>query len=93
MEVIQGPYKTIGFQQLATLTASTGLTVPVGARCAYIQCEAQAVRMRGDGTAPTAAIGLRLTTTAAPFFYQGDLASLRFIEEVAGGKINCEFLG
>jgi hypothetical protein len=86
------PHKVIGFQQLASLGSSTALTVPAGARVAYISAEAQVVRFRDDGTAPTAAIGHRLLLTAGPFLYQGDLNAVRFIEEAGGGKINVSYL-
>ena len=85
-----------GFQQITVLTASTALTVPTSAvvgkaRLAFIQSEAQAVRWRDDGTAPTAAIGNRILTTGDGFWYTGDLSTIRFIEETATAKLNVSY--
>ena len=39
-------------------------------------------------TAPTATVGMLLKTTDAPFYYDGDLSSIRFIESAAPGVLN-----
>jgi hypothetical protein len=91
-ETRHGPYRVVGFQQLANVDAATGLTVPAGARLAYISAEAQVVRLRDDGTNPTAAIGLRIPIGVSPFLYLGDLAAAKFIGEAAGGKVNVTYL-
>lgn len=80
-----------GFQQITVLSAAVALTVPVGAKYALIQAEAQAVRWRDDGTNPTAAIGNRILTTSDGLFYTGQLAALRFIEEVASAKLDISY--
>lgn len=77
----------LGYQQITALTASTALTVPVGAGAVMIVPETQAVRWRDDGTAPTATVGFPLAV-ATPLFYRGNLAALRFIEQTASAKIN-----
>lgn len=87
-------YKVVGYQQITALNASVGLTVPAadvtGAKCnaVLLQPEAQTVRFRDDGTAPTAAIGMILNTGLAPFYYDGDLSAIRFIETAASAKLN-----
>ena len=85
--------KACGFQQLATLTASIGLTVPTTAdgtkaNACIIVATGQNVRWRDDGTAPTATVGMLLKTTDAPFYYDGDLSAIRFIESAASGVLN-----
>ena len=91
-ETRQGPYRSKGFQQLASLAAATSLTVPNGARLAYLSAEAQDVRLRGDGTDPTAAIGLLVKAGSQPFLYQGDINTLKAIEAAASAKLNVEYL-
>lgn len=94
------PMKVVGFQQITSLAASTALTVPAGAKMALVSAEAQNIRIRSDGTAPTAAIGLRLIglpgatapPEASPVLLLQDPTALRFIEEVAGAKLNVEYL-
>lgn len=78
-----------GFQTLTAAT-STALTVPAGSKYAIIQALTQNVRWRDDGTAPTAAIGIRLTA-GADLFYTGELANLRFIQEAATAEINVSY--
>nr|DAH84771.1 MAG TPA: hypothetical protein [Caudoviricetes sp.] len=84
-------YVPLGYQQISSLAASTPLTVPPGANFALIDCEAQAVRWRDDGTAPTAAIGMPMAVADAPLDYSGNLAALRFIEQTAGAKLNISY--
>ena len=52
----------LGYQQITSLTASTALTVPAGATLAVIVPESQSVRWRDDGVAPTASVGMPLTS-------------------------------
>jgi hypothetical protein len=80
----------LGYQQIASLSSSTALTVPSGATLAVITPESQAIRWRDDGTAPTSAIGMPL-----PLFtvlsYDGDLQKIRFIEQAASAKLNISY--
>lgn len=81
-----------GFQQIAaaTLVASTALTVPKTARAALIQVEAQAVRMRADGVAPTAAVGVTIASGDL-LLVVGSLQFLRFINATAGTILNVQY--
>ena len=81
-----------GYQQIAaaTLAASTALTPPVGSRIAQINVEAQAVRWRDDGVAPTATVGM-LIPVGTTFEYDGDLTAVRFIAATAGTILNVSF--
>ena len=85
----------LGFQQITSLSSSTGLTLPtvplgIMPKMAVIHCESQAVRWRDDGTAPTASVGMQLPV-GGELIYDGDLNAIRFIEEVASAKLNVSF--
>jgi|PlaIllAssembly_1097288.scaffolds.fasta_scaffold03422_2 hypothetical protein len=88
----------LGYQQITSLSASTGFTLPStdpnGLNCtpavALIIAETQGVRWRDDGVAPTASVGMPLAT-GIPLQYDGDLSKIRFIEQVAGAKLNISY--
>ena len=82
--------KPLGYQQLTTLSAAVGLTVPAGAVGAIIVPEAQAVRWRDDGTNPSATVGMPLAVAAA-LEYAGDLSAIKFFEQTAGAKLNVTY--
>jgi len=84
-------YTPLGYQQISSVATSTALTVPPGANLALIDCEAQAVRWRDDGTAPTATVGMSMAVADAPLEYSGNLSALRFIEQTAGAKLNIAY--
>jgi hypothetical protein len=80
--------KPKGYQQITSLAAATGLTVPVGgAKYALIKCETQSVRWRDDGTDPTAAIGM-LIDVGDEFWYTGDITKIKFIQTTATAVLN-----
>lgn len=87
-----------GYQQITTLSSSTALTVPTvdvnGLACkpamALITAETQAVRWRDDGTAPTASVGMPLAA-GVTLQYDGDLTQIRFIEQLAGARLNVTY--
>jgi hypothetical protein len=88
----------LGYQQITSLSASAGLTVPQtdlnGLACkpsiAIITAEAQAVRWRDDDVAPTATVGMPLAA-GATLQYDGDLTKIKFIEQTASAKINVTY--
>jgi hypothetical protein len=88
----------LGYQQITSLSASTGLTVPnrdlnglnQKPVIALITPEGQAVRWRDDGIAPTAAIGMPLAV-GVTLQYDGDLTQIKFIEQTASAKINISY--
>ena len=80
----------VGYQQITSVSASTALTIPAGANVALIQAEAQAVRWRDDGTAPTASVGMSLAADET-LPYTGNLSAIRFIEQTAGAKLNVSY--
>lgn len=79
----------VGYQQI-TVTTVQGLTVPKGATCAVIAVEAQAVRWRDDGVAPSATVGMPLLVGAS-LEYGGTLSAIQFIAETPGGIINVSY--
>jgi hypothetical protein len=87
-----------GYQQITTLTASTGLTIPTLAPdglnakpvFALILAEGAPVRWRDDGTAPTASVGMPLAV-GVPLQYDGDLTKIRFIQQSASGILNISY--
>ena len=60
--------------------SSSGTTV-------IFQPEAQSIRWRPDGIAPTAAVGF-LVTAGTTVKYTGDLTKVKFIEVAGGGTLN-----
>ena len=87
----------LGYQQITPNTA-TSLTVPARApdgskqqvTFAIITPEGQNVRWRDDGTDPTASVGMPIYVGTS-LLYDGNLANLRFINMVAGGKVNVSY--
>jgi hypothetical protein len=87
-----------GYQQITTLTASVGLTIPARAPdglnakpvFALIIAEGAPVRWRDDGTAPTASVGMPLAV-GVPLQYDGDLTKIRFIQQSASGILNISY--
>jgi hypothetical protein len=88
----------LGYQQITSLSSSTGLTVPStdlnGLSCrpaiAIITPETQAVRWRDDGVAPTASVGMPLAV-GVTLQYDGDISQIRFIEQTGSAKINISY--
>lgn len=89
---------TLGYQQITSLSSATALTVPTkdlnGLNCrpsiAIITPEAQAVRWRDDGVAPTATVGMPLAV-GVTLQYDGDITKIKFIDQVAGAKLNITY--
>lgn len=81
----------LGYQQITSLSASTGLTVPAGgATMAVITPETQNIRWRDDGVEPTASVGMPISA-GSYFIYDGDLKRIRFIETTAGAILNISY--
>lgn len=88
----------IGYQQITSLSAATGLTVPATDKngnkqqptFALIIAESKDVRWRDDGTDPTASVGMPLAI-GVPLQYDGDLTRIKFIETAASAKINISY--
>jgi len=89
-KVFPAPREPLGYEQVTALSASTGLTVPAGARLAVIHVQTQAVRWRDDGGAPTSTVGMPLAIDDI-FLYVGDLAAIRFIEGTPTAVLNVSY--
>lgn len=86
--------KPLGYQQLTNITAATALTVPPGARFARLRAEAQDVRFRDDGTAPTASAGDLLRASDTDWLmYDGNLRAIQVIAAAAGAILNVSYYG
>lgn len=82
----------LGYQQITSLAAAAALTVPAGATMALVQAEAENVRWRDDGTAPTATVGMILFSTDDPqAFSGGQLRAAQFIALSAGSILNVSY--
>lgn len=89
---------SLGYQQITSLGSAANLTVPARdkmgnkqqATIALITPEAQAVRWRDDGTAPTSTVGMPLAV-GVTLQYDGDLTNIKFIEQASGAKINISY--
>jgi hypothetical protein len=89
------PVVPVGYCQLtsidtAALVSTCSGGIPAGASVVYLAAEAQAIRYRDDGTAPTATVGFPVAVNA-PFLYIGTLGKLQVISQVAGAKLNLLF--
>jgi hypothetical protein len=88
----------LGYQQITSLSSASNLTVPATdlnglnqrPTIALITPEGQAVRWRDDNTAPSATVGMPLAV-GVTLQYDGDLTMIRFIEQVAGAKLNISY--
>lgn len=84
------PATPLGYQQITSLAAAAPLTIPGTATFALVQVEGADVRWRDDGTAPTSAIGM-LLTSSVPVVFSGDLSVLQFIQAQASSKLNVSY--
>lgn len=88
----------LGYQQITSLSAAAGLTVPStdlnGLACrpsiALITPETQGVRWRDDDVNPTASVGMPLAA-GVTLQYDGDLTKIKFIEQTASAKLNVTY--
>jgi hypothetical protein len=86
----------LGYQQVTVLSTAVGLTIPSNnagngdPTYVVIQAEAQAVRWRDDGAAPTASVGMTIPA-GGELRYDGNLAAIQFIEAAASAKLNVSY--
>lgn len=95
-DIFAGRLTPLGYCQLTSIAASTQLSactggIPAGAKIADIIVEAQAIRYRSDGTAPTTTVGMPLAVGANKTFTLSDLSQIRVIAQTAGAIVNVEF--
>lgn len=89
----------MGYQQVAAAStvAAFGLTLPVPkpmqpspATYVIIQAEAQALRWRDDGVAPTTTVGMTIPSVGE-LRYDGDLKAIQLINAAAGAIANISY--
>lgn len=79
-----------GHEQITGLGTAKSTSPPNGARGALITASGQPARMRDDGTAPTAAVGL-LLAVGEVLDYSGNLHTLQFIETTASAAVDISY--
>lgn len=77
----------------ATLVSSVSGGIPAGTESVLLQPEAQNVRYRDDGTAPTTGIGLILVANTLYEFSPAQISRMQVIEVTATAKLNLAFYG
>ena len=84
----------LGYEQITSVdnvTAAT-LTVPPGAKYAWVQIELGDARWRDDGTSPTATVGFPLLQDTGFFFQEGaSLPALEFIAQTTDVTVNVSY--
>lgn len=77
----------VGYQQITSLGAAVGLTIPAGATQALISVSTQIVRLRSDGTDPTTAVGFPIKVGDQIMFF-GNLSAIKIIAAVGGAVVD-----
>jgi hypothetical protein len=80
-----------GYQQLGTLSAAEGLTVPSGASNALIIVSGEAVRWRADGTAPTASLGMPVAAGDTIVIGGPLMSTIEFIQVSASASLDVTY--
>lgn len=101
VSIYGGKVRSLGYCQITSLAAAktlvtancaTGSVPTSGINYIVVTVEAQAVRYRADGTAPTATVGLPLAVGTQVVFALTDFTKLQFIESTAGAILNVDSL-
>lgn len=85
-----------GYQQLTSIDTAVALTVPTTICAAglvtmiQVTPEAQAVRYRDDGVAPTATVGMPVAV-GTTVTYEGAVKNIQFISQTSGAKLNVSY--
>lgn len=85
--------RSLGYRQIAAGGADTATAVnpPVGTALILIIPEAQAIRWRDDGTAPTATVGQPLAVGTELRYTAANGPDLKVIAQTAGAIVNLYF--
>lgn len=90
--VIDAPFAAVGAQtRNAALSSAVTLTAPAGANTLWISVETQNVRVRFDGSAPTATVGLLLYAGQTYILAVSALQAIQVIEATASAAINYQW--
>lgn len=82
----------LGYEKITGLSSVKTLTVPSGAKFAMIVPESKSVRfldLAADGN-PTSTNG-QILAADTPFWYPGDLRSIKFIETAASATLHVTY--
>lgn len=77
-----------GYQQLTSLSSAAGVSVPAGSTYCIAIAEGGSVRYRGDGSAPTATIGVPMAVGQPFSFRLLSFTSLQFIQVSATASVD-----
>ena len=91
MAAVHSAYKwtPLGYTQITSLSSAVGLgTVPTDAIMALISAEAQGVRWRDDGPAPTATVGMPMAAGQEFQYTVVDFTKIKFIQQASGAILN-----
>lgn len=87
----------LGYQQITVSTTAVALTVPSNASYADVIVGTNGIRVRDDGTNPTASVGMPYGVSALPQRFTvkgaGALAALRMIRISADSEVNVSYYG
>lgn len=89
------PLVALGYCQLTSIDTAAALSacsggIPSGANTVIFEPEAQAIRYRDDGTAPTASVGFPVAVGGS-VLYSGAISKLQVISQTSGAKLNVLF--
>jgi hypothetical protein len=81
-----------GYVQLTSLASASGFAVPANTTFCIVIPSGAALNYRGDGTNPTASVGMPLAVGQPAAFRMSvsDLGALRFIQQTGGGVANID---
>lgn len=85
--------KSLGYQQITSLSSATALTVPAGTSLAIIRPQTQNVRWRDDGTNPSSTVGYPLNVGDELRCDTWSMANIKFIEVTASAALNICYYG
>lgn len=80
----------VGFQTFAAATA-TALTVPSGAKSAFVTVDGDALRWRSDGTSPTASVGMYIADGGGIEVGTLELAVIEFIAVAGSATVSVTY--
>ena len=83
---------SLGVQQLTSITSTAGttLTVPTGAKVAYVQAQSQGIIWTWNGTVPSATNGNTINSGDG-FYFVGSLTSILLLQVTAGAVANVSY--
>lgn len=84
---IEAGRAVLAYRQITVLTSAVGCPLASQGKAVMFKAEAQEIRYRLDGIAPTASVGIPVAAGECVWFV-GDLTKLQFIEVAAGGILN-----